>query len=76
LSQILAVVQGLLKKGEHLVSRYGYRELAADDILLDKVLAGIDSAVVVEGYPDSRNEPSVLVLQHDRSGVPFHVRFT
>jgi hypothetical protein len=52
------------------VSRHGYRELAADDILLDEVLAGIESAVVVEDYPDS---PSVLVLQRDRSGLPIHV---
>jgi hypothetical protein len=73
LSQTLAIVQGLLKRGEYLVSRHGYRELAADDILLDEVLAGIGSAVVVEDYPDSRKEPSVLVMQRDRSGQPIHV---
>jgi hypothetical protein len=73
LSQILAVVQGLLRRGEYLVSRHGYRELAADDIVLDEVLTGIESAVVVEDYPGSRKEPSVLVLQHDRSGLPIHV---
>jgi hypothetical protein len=73
LSQTLAIVRGLLKKGEHVVSRHGYRELAADDILLNDVLAGIGSAVVVEDYPDSRKEPSVLVLQRDRSGQPIHV---
>jgi hypothetical protein len=73
LSQILAIVQRLLKQGEYLISRHGYRELAADDILLNEVLAGIESAVVVEDYPDSRKEPSVLVLQHDRTGLPIHV---
>jgi hypothetical protein len=73
LSQTLAIVQGLLKRGEYLVSRHGYRELAADVILLDDILAGIESAVVVEDYPDSRKEPSVLILQHDRSGLPIHV---
>ena len=65
LSQVLAIVQGLLRRGEYLVSRHGYRELAADDILLDEVLAGIEATVVVEDYPDSRKEPSVLVLQRD-----------
>ena len=55
------------------MSRHGYRELQADDILLDEVLAGIGSAVVVEDYPDSRKEPSVLVLQRDRGGLPIHV---
>jgi hypothetical protein len=62
-----------LKRGEYLVSRHGYRELAADDILLDEILADIKSAIVVEDYPDSRKEPSVLVLQHDRYGLPVHV---
>jgi len=73
LSQTLAIVQGLLKRGEYLVSRHGYRELTADDILLEEVLAGIDSAVAVEDYPSSRKEPSVLVLQRDVSGLPVHV---
>jgi hypothetical protein len=73
LSQTLAIVQGLVKRGEYLVSRHGYRELAADVILLSEILASIDSAVVVEDYPDSRKEPSVLVLQHDQSGQPIHV---
>jgi Domain of unknown function (DUF4258) len=70
---MLAIVQKLLERGEYLVSRHGYRELEADDIVLDEVLAGIEAAVVVEDYPDSRKEPSVLVLQHDRSGRPVHV---
>jgi hypothetical protein len=73
LNRILALVQELLRKGEYRISRHGYRELAADDILLDEVLVGIESAVVVEDYPDSRKEPSVLVLQRDRSGLPVHV---
>jgi hypothetical protein len=29
--------------------------------------------VLVDDYPDSRMEPSVLILQHDRSGRPIHV---
>jgi hypothetical protein len=53
------------------VSRHGYRE--ADDILLDELLAAIESSVLVEDYPDSRKEPSVLVLQRDGSGRPVHV---
>ena len=73
MSQTLAIVQALLKRGEYLVSRHGYRELAADDILLDEVLVSVGSAVVVEDYPESRKEPSVLVLQRDRNSLPIHV---
>jgi hypothetical protein len=47
--------------------------MAADDILLDEVLDGIEAAVAVEDYPDSRKEPSVLILRRDQSGRPAHV---
>jgi hypothetical protein len=73
MSETLRRVRTLVLNGEYRVSRHGFRELAADDIVLDDVLAGIGAAVVVEDYPDSRMEPSVLALQHDRSGRPIHV---
>ena len=55
------------------MSLHGYRELVADDILAEDVLTGVEKAIVVEDYPDSRREPAVLVLQHDRQGRPVHV---
>ena len=66
-------VQLLVPRGEYRVSRHGFRELAADDIVAEDVIVGIGFAVVVEDYPDSRKEPSVLVLQQDRNGRPIHV---
>ena len=73
MSETLRRVQTLVLRGEYIVSRHGFRELAADDIVAEDVLSGIGSAVAVEDYPDSRREPSVLVLQHDRNGRPVHV---
>ena len=73
MSETLLRVQTLVLSGDYQVSRHGFRELAADDILIREVLAGVASAVLVEDYPDSRKEPSVLVLQHDASGQPIHV---
>ena len=73
MSETLRRVQTLVLAGEYRVSRHGFRELAADDIVLEDVLAGIDDASLVEDYPDSRMEPSVLVLQYDRNGLPIHV---
>jgi hypothetical protein len=55
------------------VSRHGLQELAADDILLADVIAGVDAAMVIEDYPESHKGPSVLVLQHDGAGRPVHV---
>ncbi len=73
MSEILRRVQMLVESGDFIISRHGFRELAADDIVAQEALAGIQSAIVVEDYPDSRKEPSVLVLQHDRDGRPIHV---
>jgi hypothetical protein len=73
MSETLRRVQDLVRNGEYLVSRHGFRELVADDILIEEVLAGLQTAIVVEDYPDSRKEPSVLVLQYDRNGRPVHV---
>jgi hypothetical protein len=72
MSEILAQVRALLSNGAIRVSRHGFQELAADDIDLNDVLAGLATAVVVEEYPTGRMEPSVLILQRDRVG-PIHV---
>jgi hypothetical protein len=73
MNETLRRIQALVGRGEYRVSQHGFRELVADDILTEDVLASIGSAVVIEDYPDSRKEPSVLVLQHDAEGRPIHV---
>lgn len=73
MSDTLRRVQHLVARGDYLISRHGFRELLADDILIEDVLAGVDRARLVEDYPDSRKEPSVLVLQRDRDDRPVHV---
>jgi hypothetical protein len=73
MSETLRRVQTLVARGDYIVSRHGYRELAADDIVAEDAVTGVATAVVVEDYPDSRKEPSVLVLQRDRNDRPIHV---
>ncbi|WP_082364267.1 DUF4258 domain-containing protein [Rhodopseudomonas sp. AAP120] len=72
MSETLRRVQSLVSAGDYLVSRHGFRELANDGILAEDVIAGLPAAMVVEDYPDSRKEPSLLTLQFDRVG-PIHV---
>ena len=72
MSEILRRVQALVSRGEYRVSQHGFRELIADDILAGDVLASLGWAIVIEDYPDTRKEPSVLVLQHDGEGRPIH----
>jgi uncharacterized protein DUF4258 len=73
MSETLRRVQMLVLTGDVEASRHGFRELAADDILLTDVLASVATAVVIEDYPGYEKGPSVLVLQHDSADRPIHV---
>jgi len=72
-SKTLERVLDLVNQREVLISSHGYDELAADDIPLKDILAGLATAVVIENYPDYPKGPCVLVLQRDAEGGPIHV---
>lgn len=63
----------MIGRREVRVSDHGYDELAADGILVREVLAGVETAQVLEDYPGYRKGPCVLVLQRDEAGGPVHV---
>jgi Domain of unknown function (DUF4258) len=73
MSETLARVQSLASRGEIRISAHGYDELAADDIFVSDVIAGVAAATVVEDYPKFARGPCVLVLQEDADGHPIHV---
>jgi len=72
-SETLERVRNLVARGEVISSVHGFRELAADDILLDEIIAGVTAPIAIEEYPEAFKGPSVLVLQQDRSGRPLHI---
>jgi hypothetical protein len=73
MSETLDRVRKLVAEGEVVTSVHGFRELAADGILLSDVMGGIRAGMVVEEYPDAFKGPSVLVLQRDHDGKPLHI---
>jgi hypothetical protein len=73
LSETITQIKALVARAAIRVSDHGYDELANDDIPLSDILAGADSAIVVEDYPTAIRGPSVLVLQWDASRRPVHV---
>jgi hypothetical protein len=72
-SDTLTRVRALVGEGKVRVSDHGYDELVDDDILVIDVLQGVQSAILVDDYPESGKGPSVLVLQWDAAGRPIHV---
>ena len=74
MSEIWNNVLSLITAGEIRVSEHGYDELAADDIFVKDIIAGIRNAELLEDYPSYPKGPCVLVLLKDRVGAqPIHV---
>ena len=72
MTAILNAVVTLATRGEARASLHAYRELAADGLLFDEVLAGLGTAVAIEEYPDYFKGPCVLALQHDSDKRAIH----
>ncbi|RXK85087.1 DUF4258 domain-containing protein [Chlorobaculum sp. 24CR] len=66
-------IRQLVAAKEVIISSHGYDELAADNIFVQDVLDSVNSATVVEEYPDFHKGPCVLLLQKDRDQKPVHV---
>lgn len=69
----LTALKHLVASGDVRISEHGYEELANDGLMAREVVSGIDSAILVEDYPDFPKGASVLVLQTDTNGQPVHV---
>ena len=65
-------IRALVSVGGVRISAHGFDELAADGLTARELVEGVDSAEVVEDYPDYVKGPCVLLLQRTRDGRPVH----
>lgn len=73
MSDFLEKIRALVARGEVQVSGHGYEELAADGIPVRDVVDGLNTAVVIEDYPDYPKGPCALVLEQNGKNQPIHV---
>ena len=70
---LLEQIQALVAAGQWDASRHGRRRMTTRVIPDADVLYGIESAAVVESYPDDKEGPCLLTLRFGRNGAPIHV---
>ena len=73
MSETLKIVKQLVAAGQVRISGHGYDEIAADEIYVRDILAGVKKAVIVEDYPAFPKGRAVLLLQFDKDSRPIHV---
>ncbi len=72
MNEIWNRITKLIEHKNVIISEHGYDELAADNIEVMDVIAGIGDAYVIEEYPEFSKGSCVLVLQHDKVGSAIH----
>lgn len=65
-------IRALIAEGIVRISEHGYDELAVDGLLARELVEGVETADVIEDYPDYPKGPCVLLLQRTKDGRSVH----
>lgn len=67
------LIKQAVAAGERFLSDHALERLIENGISPIEIASGLESAELIEDYPDAYKGPSVLLLQHDSTGEPIHV---
>ena len=73
MSNTFNIIRSLVLEGNILISEHGYDEIAADQLLVRDLVEGVETAEVIEDYPNYYKGPCVLLLQRTGDGRVVHV---
>ncbi len=73
MSDLFSKVCALIADDKFRVSAHALGELMNDGVLLEPIIEGIASAIIVEEHPNYHKGPCVLVLQLDERRRPIHL---
>ena len=65
-------IRVLISEGSVRISEHGYDEIAADGLLARELVEGVETAEVIEDYPNYPKGPCVLLLQRMKDGRSVH----
>jgi len=67
------LIKKLVLSGEIRVSEHGFDELLADDISINDIIKKVNSAKIVEFYPNYGKGKCILLLHFDQAKEPIHI---
>ena len=65
-------IRVLISEGNVRISEHGYDEITADGLLARELVEGVETAEVIEDYPNYPKGPCVLLLQRTKDGRSVH----
>jgi Domain of unknown function (DUF4258) len=71
-SETFVQVRKFVAIGSWLPTTHALIRLERRNILMADVLSGLETAEIVEDYPEDQRGPSVLILSQDGAGLPIH----
>lgn len=73
MSDTFDTVRALIAGGNVRISEHGYDELADDGLLARELMEAVETAEIIEDYPNYPKGPCVLVLHRTKDGRSVHV---